>query len=680
MTARFNQASGVSTARADASPAMERLHASRIIIEGVQPVIDCGRYPLKRIVGDTLDLQADIFRDGHDLLVAVLKYRPQQQAEWSETPMRCVNPGLDLWIGSFPLKQVATYTYTIEAWVDVFASWRVELQKKAEAAQDVASELLEGVRLILDTAQRIATPPFKGGDGGVADFLNFAAERISKAGSQTEAVRLALDDKLATVMGQHPDRSQSSFHERELQVVVDRPRAQFAAWYEFFPRSQGPSADKSGTFQDCIRRLPEIKKLGFDVVYLPPIHPIGTAHRKGKNNSLLAGPNDPGSPWGIGSPVGGHMSVEPGLGTLQDFDAFVKAARDLDIDVALDFAIQCSPDHPYVQQHPEWFYHRPDGSIKYAENPPKKYQDIYPVNFDTDAWASLWEEMRNIVRFWLAHGVQTFRVDNPHTKPIRFWEWLIAAIKREHPEAIFLAEAFTRPKVMKTLAKAGFTQSYTYFTWRNAKAELTEYLTELTQTEMAEYYRGNLFANTPDILHEYLQHGGRPAFKIRAVLAATLSSVYGIYSGFELCENVPVRPGSEEYLDSEKYEIKHRDWDAPGNLNDYLTTINLARRDNPALHLYNNLRFHDCDNEQLICYSKATPDFSNIVVVVVNLDAHRWQEGYVRLDLAELGIGMDQWYGVQDQFTGATWHWHGAHNYVRLEPQQEPAHLLVVRR
>jgi starch synthase (maltosyl-transferring) len=682
MTAHFNQVSAVSApSRAVASPEMERLHTARIIIEGVQPQLDGGRYPIKRLVGATLEVQADIFRDGHDLLVAVLKYRPQQQVEWSETPMRCVNPGLDLWVGSFLLNEVAAYTYTIEAWVDVFASWRVELKKKADAAQDVASELLEGARLIRSTAQRLADEPASSPAASKpAEFLTRAAERISKAGSQTEAVSLALDEELAAVMSRHPDRSQSSLMERELQVVVDRRRAQFAAWYEMFPRSQGSSKDRSGTFADCIRRLPEVKRLGFDVIYLPPIHPIGKTHRKGKNNSLIAGPNDPGSPWGIGSETGGHMSIEPSLGTLEDFDGFVAAARELDIEVALDFAIQCSPDHPYVKQHPEWFYHRPDGSIKYAENPPKKYQDIYPLNFDCDAWPSLWEEMRTILLFWIGHGIRTFRVDNPHTKPIRFWEWLIGQIKGEHPDVIFLSEAFTRPKVMKTLAKVGFTQSYTYFTWRNAKAELTEYLTELTQTAMADYYRGNLFANTPDILHEYLQQGGRPAFKIRALLAATLSSLYGIYNGFELCENTPLRPGSEEYLDSEKYEIKPRDWNAPGNINDFLATVNRVRRENPALQRYRNLRFHACDNEQIICYSKATADFSNAVIVVVNLDPYRWQEGYVRLDLAELGLGADQWYAVHDQLTGALWHWHGAHNYVRLDPLREPAHLLVVQR
>jgi starch synthase (maltosyl-transferring) len=420
--------------------------------------------------------------------------------------------------------------------------------------------------------------------------------------------------------------------------------------------------------------------MGFDVIYLPPIHPIGRSYRKGRNNSLTPAPTDPGSPWAIGNEQGGHKSIEPSLGTFAGFEAFVQAAKEHGIEVAIDFAIQCSPDHPYVREHPEWFYHRPDGTIKYAENPPKKYQDIYPVNFDTDAWPALWEEIKSTVLFWIERGITTFRVDNPHTKPIHFWEWLIGEVKRVHPEVIFLSEAFTRPKVMKTLAKAGFTQSYTYFTWRNEKKELIDYLTELTQTEAAEYLRGNFFANTPDILHAFLQKGGRPAFKIRHILAATLSSVYGIYSGFELCENTPLREGSEEYLDSEKYQIKPRDWDAPGNIKDFIAKVNRARRANPALQLYDNLRFHRTADPNILCYSKATPDFANIVLVVVNLDPHRPQQDMVEIDLAELGLSTDQPFQVVDQITGAAWTWRGSRNFVRLDPNQEPAHLFAVQR
>ncbi len=656
------------------TPEMQRLHRSRIVIEHVAPQLDCGRFPIKREAGDVLEVHADIFRDGHDLLAAVLKYRPWNAPGWTESPMTCLNPGLDHWAGKFPLEQVTTYLYTIEAWTDVFENWRRELRKKHEAGQEVGSELHEGVRFIEEAARKA--------NGRDADLLREAAGRIRKSigAAPDAAVAAALDDALAELMTRHQARTHATTYEPALEVVVDRVQARFAAWYELFPRSQSPDPNRSGTFRDCIERLPEIQRMGFDVVYLPPIHPIGRSYRKGRNNSLTPGPDDPGSPWAIGSEQGGHMAVEPALGSLEDFEALVQAARKHDMEVALDFAIQCSPDHPYVKEHPEWFYHRPDGSIKYAENPPKKYQDIYPLNFDSDAWPSLWEEMRRILLFWIARGVKTFRVDNPHTKPVRFWEWLIRVIRREHPDVIFLSEAFTRPRLMQVLAKAGFTQSYTYFTWRNEKQELIEYLTELTQSGMAEYFRGNLFANTPDILHAYLQQGGRPAFKARLVLAATLSSVYGIYSGFEWCENTPLHPGSEEYLDSEKYEVKHRDWSRPGNLRAFIALVNRARRDNPALQLYRNLRFHPSDNEQIICYSKATPDFSNAVLTVVNLDPHRPQEGYVRTDLGQLGLGGDQHYEAHDQITGAVYRWHGSHNYVRLDPNYEPAHLFVVRR
>ncbi len=653
------------------APEMSRLHQSRIVIEHLTPQLEGGRYPIKRAVGEELEVRADVFRDGHDVLTVVLKHRPSDERLWTETPMSCVNPGLDHWAGRFRLERAATYLYTIEAWTDVFESWRRELRKKVEAGQDVTSELLEGTLLI-----KQAIPLASRAE---AAFLRLCVEGIAAQPEQAAAIAMALDDNLAGVMRLCQPRAHATTHE-PLEVVVDPVKARFAAWYELFPRSQSPDPNRSGTFRDCIEILPDIQRMGFDVVYLPPIHPIGRTHRKGRNNSLTAAAGDPGSPWAIGNEQGGHKAVEPALGTLADFEAFVQAAGRLGIDVALDFAIQCSPDHPYVKEHPEWFYHRPDGTIKYAENPPKKYQDIYPLNFDSDAWPSLWEEMKSIFLFWIARGVKTFRVDNPHTKPVRFWEWVIRAIKSEHPEVIFLSEAFTRPRMMQALAKSGFTQSYTYFTWRNGKQELTEYLTELTQTEMAEYFRGNLFANTPDILHAYLQQGGRPAFKVRLVLAATLSSVYGIYSGFELCENTPAHAGSEEYLDSEKYEIKHRDWNQPGNLREFIALVNRTRRENPALQLYQNLCFHSTDNEQIICYSKATLDYSNTVLVVVNLDPHRPQEGYVRLDLGQLGLNGDQRYEVRDQVTGAVYHWHGAHHYVRLDANYEPAHLLVIRK
>jgi len=464
-----------------------------------------------------------------------------------------------------------------------------------------------------------------------------------------------------------------------LPVVVDPERARFAAWYEFFPRS-GTARDRSATFKEAEAQLARAAAMGFDVVYLPPIHPIGRAHRKGRNNALVAAAGDPGSPWAIGSADGGYMAVHPDLGTLEDFDRFVEAARRLGLDVALDFAIQCSPDHPWVHEHPQWFFHRPDGTIKYAENPPKKYQDIYPLNFQGEEASALWEEMRRILEFWIGHGVTTFRVDNPHTKPVKFWEWLIRAVKDAHPEVVFLAEAFTRPKMMKVLAKAGFTQSYTYFTWRNTKQELIDYLTEITTPPVAEYFRGNLWPNTPDILHESLQRGGRPAFKIRLALAATMSSLYGIYSGYELCENVPREPGSEEYLNSEKYEYKARDWDAPGNLVDYVTRINRIRRENRALHAYTNLRFYNADDPNILFYGKTTPERDNLVFVAVNLDPFATHASPVDVPIAELGIGESQTYRVHELIGDRWYNWRGARNYVELHPNVEPAQVFVLHR
>jgi starch synthase (maltosyl-transferring) len=651
------------------SPYQKQLHDERIVITNVMPQIDQGRYPVKRVLGDTVEVQATIFREGHDHLAAQLQYGAEDTGEWHDLPMELL--GNDLWSASFTVERLTHYKFTIEAWSDLFGTWQDELRKKSDAGQDVSSELLEGIELILKAAKRAKESDHQ--------FLLDAAQAIRAAPMQQEAVAAALDDALTACMYRNAEHSHGVTLDRLLTVEVDRPLAQFATWYEFFPRSQGKEPGKSGTFADCINRLPEIAHLGFDVIYLPPIHPIGRTHRKGKNNSLKSTPQDPGSPWAIGNEVGGHTAIEPSLGTLQDFKNFLAAARDLGIEIALDFAIQCSPDHPYVKQHPEWFSHRPDGTIKYAENPPKKYQDIYPLNFDSPAWAAMWEEWRQVLKYWIDVGVKIFRVDNPHTKPIGFWEWLLSEIKREHPEVIFLAEAFTRPAMMKTLAKIGFTQSYTYFTWRNTKAELEEYATELTQTEMKEYFRGNFFANTPDILHEYLQKGGRPAFKVRYLLAATLSTLCGIYSGFELCENIPLKPGSEEYLDSDKYEIKVRDWSAPGNIKEFIRIVNRARHEYPALKIYDNITFHPTHTDHILCYSKATADGSNVVIVVVNLDPFRAHEDMVTLDLEALGLEGEEEFSVRDLLSGSVWTWRNR-NYVRLDPKEEPAHLLVVER
>jgi starch synthase (maltosyl-transferring) len=575
----------------------------------------------------------------------------------------------DRWAGVFPVEDNARYRYTIEALPDPFRSWLADLGKRVAAGQDVRSELLEGAGLVQAAAD--------GATGADAATLRAWVERLQLP-RQADAVAAASDELLAALMDRHLDRADATWAEREYEVVVDRERARFASWYEFFPRSG--VAGRHGTFRDAEAQLERAAAMGFDVVYLPPIHPIGRAHRKGRNNALTAGPGDHGSPWAIGAAEGGHDAVHPDLGTLADFDRFVARARALGLEVALDFAIQCSPDHPWVRQHPEWFFHRPDGSIKYAENPPKKYQDVYPVNFHGDDPAPLWQEMKRLVEFWIDHGVVTFRVDNPHTKPVRFWEWLIREVQATHPEVVFLAEAFTRPKMMKVLAKAGFTQSYTYFTWRNDQAELRDYLTEITTPPVAEYFRGNLWPNTPDILHATLQQGGPPAFKLRLVLAATLSSLYGIYSGYELCENQPFAPGSEEYLNSEKYEPKARDWKAPGNLTDLVTRINGIRRQHRALQLYRNLTFHAADDPQILWYSKATPAGDDVVFVAANLDCFATHASMVDVPIHELGIAPDQPYGMHELLTDVTYQWRGARGYVELDPTRAPAQIFVIRR
>jgi len=654
----------------------------RVIVEHVRPEIDGGRFPIKRTPGEPVVVTADVFADGHDLLAGVLKYRiAGRESEWTEVPLSALDN--DSWTASFIVAEVGRYEYTVEAWIDRFGSWLKGLVAKADAGQDVASELLEGAALV-DAA---AT--------GHHD-LRATAELLRSDRAQPERVTAARDANLGVLMRAHADRTGSTTYAPTLAVTVDPERARFGAWYEMFPRSCTPDPSRSGTFREAEARLPEIASMGFDVVYLPPIHPIGRSFRKGRNNSLVPEPDDPGSPWAIGGPEGGHTAVEPGLGTVADFDNFVQTARSLRLQVALDIAFQASPDHPWVREHPEWFRHRPDGTIKYAENPPKKYQDIYPLDFDSTDAAGLWTELKDVFLFWAGHGVTIFRVDNPHTKSFRFWEWCIAEVKREYPDAIFLSEAFTRPKVMRYLAKSGFTQSYTYFTWRNSAAELREYLTELTTTEVREYMRPNFFANTPDILHEYLQHGGRPAFEVRLVLAATLGASYGIYSGYELCENVAVRPGSEEYLDSEKYQIRIRDWNAPGNIKELIARVNQIRREYRALQFNEGLRFHSSDNAALLCFSKSLPRSGGPgqisgeaadearqrtaprVFVVANTDPHHLQHGWIEMPVSELGLSAVGTYVVEDLLDGARYTWRGAWNYVRLDPVERMAHIFVI--
>lgn len=641
-----------------------------VVIENLAPLVNGGRYPVKRVVGEDLVVEADIFRDGHDPVAAALRWRLIGQTQWDETPMGYVDN--DRWRGACTFYENATYEYTVEAWTDRFRGWQEEFRKKFEAGvADLTSETLEGTKLIEAAALRAR----ESADG---TRLRAIAKEI-RAAKNRQIDAIVHSGELEALMATYPDRSDATQYAPAPRVVVDRPAARFGAWYEFFPRSAEGRADRGSTFRDCLARIDDAKAMGFDVIYFPPIHPIGHTNRKGRNNSVTSEPGDPGVPWAIGSEAGGHRAVEPSLGTLEDFDWLVSEIRKRGMELALDFAINCSPNHPYVRDHPEWFYKRPDGSIKFAENPPKKYEDIYPLNFRCPGWRNLWSEMLNVVLFWAGRGVRIFRVDNPHTKPVAFWEYLITNVRAKFPDTLFLSEAFTRPKMMRALAKAGFTQSYTYFTWRNSKQELTEYGTELAQTDMREYFRGNFWPNTPDILSPILQEGGRPAFMMRAVLAATMSSLWGIYSGYELCENEAL-PGREEYLDSEKYQLKERDWDVPGNIKDWITRLNQIRRQNRALNFYDNLRFYDAENDAILFYGKMTPARDDIILVMVNLDPFRKQDSYVDVPIDEFGEIEGDTYQVHDLLSDARYTWHGRRNYIELDPEIQPAHIFRVRR
>ena len=647
--------------------------SKRVVIENVRPEVDCGRFPIKRTVGELVEVTADIFADGHEVLYAVLRHRPASQTDWEEVPMLLVEN--DRWQGEFRVAAEGRHLYTLQGWTDRFRSWCGDLEKKFAAAQDLSVDILIGVQLIEAAALRVSRK-----DRGV---LATRAEEIRKlaAKDMPAAVKMATSPELMALMIRHADRRRATTYGRELVVVVDREKARFSAWYEMFPRSSSSLPGRHGTLQDATRRLDYVAGMGFDVIYLPPVHPIGRVNRKGKNNIEKAAPDDLGSPWAIGAREGGHKSIHPQLGGLEDFQQLMARAKQLKLEVALDLAYQCAPDHPYVKAHKDWFRTRPDGSVQYAENPPKKYQDIYPLDFDTEQSQALWEELRSIVLYWIEQGVRIFRVDNPHTKPFDFWEWLITHIKTRYPDVLFLAEAFTRPKVMYELAKLGFTQSYTYFAWRNTKPELTNYFNELTQTDVHEYFHGNLWPNTPDILTDFLQQGGRPAFMIRLVLASTLGANYGIYGpAFELSENRAVRAGSEEYLDSEKYQIRTWDLENPDSLAPLITKINQIRRENLALQGDWSLQFHPADNEQIIVYSKMTDDLLNIIVVVVNLDPSRTQSAWVDLPLAEFHLDPRQPYQMHDLLTDARYVWRGPRNYVELSPQRLPAHIFCIRR
>jgi starch synthase (maltosyl-transferring) len=665
-----NSASAVSTRKAPATSASSSSTEPRIrvVIEGVKPEIDCGRFPIKRVVGDRVIVEADIFTDGHDALSARLLFRAQDDADWRGAPMEpLVN---DRWRGAFNIMALTDYFYTLEACVDRFKSWRDGLSKKADAKQDVGLELIEGAELIGLAAKRARG----------SDAERLTAYAASLRAKEAGAIQKALEEELAALMSKHAERRWTARYDKELRITVDRPLAEFSSWYEIFPRSCADQPRKHGTLKDCVARLPSIVELGFSVLYLPPIHPIGRSYRKGINGSLAAGPDDVGSPWAIGSEEGGHKSLHPLLGTLADFKQLVKKAGEHETEIALDIAYQCSPDHPYVREHPLWFRKRPDGSIQYAENPPKKYQDIYPIDFETEDWRALWDELKSVLLFWCEQGVRIFRVDNPHTKAFNFWEWVIAEVKKDYPETIFLAEAFTRPKVMYRLAKLGFTQSYTYFTWRNTKAELTQYFTELTRTDVIEFFRPNLWPNTPDILPEYLQAGGRAAFMSRLILAATLGANYGIYGpSFELCVTSPREPGSEEYLDSEKYQIKQWNSESPDSLRGLIGRVNQVRAANPALHQNRSLRFYTVDNDEIICFAKHTEDHNNVIIVAVNLDPHHTQSGWVDLPLAELGLDPTKPFQMHDLLTDARYLWNGPRNYLSLNPASVPAHIFRVR-
>jgi starch synthase (maltosyl-transferring) len=643
----------------------------RVVIEGVSPEINGGRFPAKSIIGDNVTVEADIFADGHDVISACLRYRRAGESDWTEITMQLlVN---DRWRGSFPVRQMGTYYYTLTAWVDRFKTWQQDFKKRVEAKQkDIEINLRIGTQIVRETA---------GNALGVARkrLLNLADALESTHITQKEKVKLVMSNELSQLMEKYAVRSSAVTYPRELAVSVDRKKAEFSTWYEMFPRSCTDKPGSHGTFKNCEARLPYIADMGFDVFYLPPIHPIGHTNRKGKNNTVTARSGDPGTPWAIGAEEGGYKSINPQLGTMKDFKHLIAAAKEYNVEIALDIAFQCSPDHPYVREHPEWFLWRPDGTVQYAENPPKKYQDIYPLNFETDDWQALWEELKSVVLYWAKQGIRIFRVDNPHTKPFRFWEWLIAEVNKDYPEVIFLAEAFTRPKTMYRLAKLGFTQSYTYFTWRNTKTELTEYLTELTQSEVREFFRPNFWPNTPDILHEYLQTGGRPAFMARLVLAATLSSSYGIYGpAYELMENIPREKGSEEYLNSEKYEIKHWNIGRKDSLKEFIARVNRIRRDNIVLQSNRNLWFNATDNEYLICYSKHTEDLSNIILVVVNLDPQNTRSGRINIPLNAWGLGTQQSCQAHDVLNDTHYVWREEWNYMELNPNTCPARIFRI--
>lgn len=634
---------------------------SRVIIENVQPLIEGGLYPAKRTVGERVDVTASIFGDGHDHLRAEVLFKKEGAKTW--TALEMTPTFNDEWTASFYVSEKGYYVFTIRAWVDHFDTWYDGFKKKAEAKVDVSVELLEGALILREL-------------GEANEELIAWARKLEDKSKYQATVELVLSAEFAKLVHKYPLKKYETTYASELRIQVEHAKANNSAWYEFFPRSASLESGKHGTFQDCIRLLPRIAAMGFDVLYFPPIHPIGKINRKGKNNNVRSQPGEPGSPWAIGSDEGGHKSVLPALGTLDDFKKLVSEAKKVGIDVAMDIAFQCAPDHPYVKEHPEWFKQRPDGSIQYAENPPKKYQDIYPFNFESDNWEALWEELKSVFLFWIEQGVVVFRIDNPHTKPIPFWQWVIAEVQKVNSDVIFLSEAFTRPKIMASLAKVGFTQSYTYFTWRASKQELTEYMNELVYGASRNYFRPNFWPNTPDILPYHLQHQGENSFILRYALAATLSSNYGVYGpSYEFYENTPIE-GKEEYFNSEKYEVRNYDWKRTNRMTDIMSLLNRIRKENPALHSTWNIQFCPIENNQIIAYLKTTDDLSNIILVVVNLDAHRGQSGYVQLPKSKLKLTDKINIKVHDLVTDEHYTWTQEWNYVDLNPHKMPFHVL----
>jgi starch synthase (maltosyl-transferring) len=642
----------------------------RVVIENLKPEIDGGRFPVKRVLGEQVKVSADIFCDGHDQIAASLLYRKSEDKNWAEVAM--THAGNDVWRADFVIEDKSDYLYTIKAWVDHFGSWCSDLKKKFEAGQEIQVELKIGETFLEKTLTRAQKEDAEKIGGFFQAFKD--EQEIEKK------VAIVLSSDLKKLMRAYPIADEITGYDKELVIKVDDHKALFSAWYEMFPRSCSGDPKRAGTFNDCKKQLPQLAKMGFDVLYFPPIHPIGKSKRKGKDNAIIALPEDPGSPWAIGSSEGGHKSIDPALGSFKNFEELINEAKKYDIELALDLAYQCSLDHPYLKQHPQWFKKRPDGSIQHAENPPKKYEDIIPFDFECEDWQELWQELKSIVVFWVEKGIRLFRVDNPHTKPFAFWQWLIAQVKKDYPGVLFLCEAFTRPKVMYRLAKLGFSQSYTYFTWRNTKWELTQYLSELTSTGLRDFFRPNFWTNTPDILPEFLQYGGRPAFVIRLILAATLSSNYGVFGpAFELCVNEAL-PGREEYKASEKYEIKHWDRNLPGNLVELMARLNKIRRENKALQIPWNLKFHEVDNEYLLFYSKTTKDLENILLVVVNLDPYHKQSGWIKVPIEQLGIEPHKSYLAHELIGGDKYIWQGEKNYVELNPAIMPAHILKIYR